>query len=196
MSVLLAVIAAVLLQQSAPADSEREIQRIAIEGWTAARAIANRGGAIELLGPVNIRLRELDTFSNLSARYAEIAIRAAVSAAQEERDELGLLLEHARDLSSQMGAGGGKLPEWPVPIDELEGELWLEVDRFTEAVAAFRRAAQNRPSPNAWIGLARAADRMGDRVTACQAYGAVAGRKDLPQSVEVEVSLYNLKCRV
>lgn len=195
MGLLLTLIATLLVQQPAPPDAEREIQRIAMEGWTAARAIANRGGAVDLLGPVNLRLRELDTFQNMSARYAEIAIRAAVSAAQEERDELGLLLEHARDLSAQMGAGAGKLPEWPVPIDELEGELWLEVDRFPEAVAAFQRATQTRPSPNAWIGLARAADRSGDRVTACQAYAAAANTKNLPTSVELEISLYNLKCK-
>jgi hypothetical protein len=196
MGLLLILMAALLFQQPAKPDAEQEIQRIALEGWTAARAVANRGGAVELLGPVNIRLKELDTFPNLSARYAEIAIRAAVSAAQEERDELGLLLEHARDLSRQMGTGAGKPPEWPVPVDELEGELWLEVDRFTEAVAAFQRATQIRPSPNAWIGLARAADRLGDRVTACQAYQTVQGTKSLPTSVELEISLYSLKCKM
>ena len=195
MGVLLILIAALLFQQPAQPDAEREIQRIALEGWTAARAVANRGGAVELLGPVNIRLRELDTFPNLSARYAEIAIRAAVSAAQEERDELGLLLEHARDLSRQMGTGAGKAPEWPVPIDELEGELWLEVDRFSEALTAFQRATRTRPTPNAWIGLARAADRLGDRVTACQAYAAIEGTKGLPKSVELEASIYGLKCK-
>ena len=192
---LLILITALLFQQPAKPDAEREIQRIALEGWTAARAIAVRGGPVELLGPVNIRLRELDTFPNMSARYAEIAIRAAVSAAQEERDELGLLLEHARDLSTQMGMGAGKPPEWPVPIDELEGELWLEVDRFAEARTAFQRATRTRPSPNAWIGLARSADRLGDRVTACQAYAAVQGTKGLPTSIELEISLYNLKCK-
>ena len=192
---MLLILIAALLQQPAKLDAEREIQRIALEGWTAARAIAVRGGAVELLGPVNIRLRELDTFPNLSARYAEIAIRAAVSAAQEERDELGLLLEHARDLSTQMGAGAGKPAEWPVPIDELEGELWLEVDRFAEARDAFQRATRTRPTPNAWIGLARAADRLGDRVTACQSYAAVEGTKNLPTSISLEVSLYSLKCK-
>ena len=192
---MLLILIAALLQQPAKPDAEREIQRIALEGWTAARNIAVRGGAVELLGPVNIRLRELDTFPNLSARYAEIAIRAAVSAAQEERDELGLLLEHARDLAAQISAGGRNPPEWPVPIDELEGELWLEVDRFTEARDAFQRATRTRPTPNAWIGLARASDRLGDRVTACQAYAAVEGTKGLPTSIALETSLYALKCK-
>ena len=91
-----------------------------MEGWTAARALAPKGGAVELLGPVNLRLKALDAFPDTSARYAEIAIRAAVSAAQEERDELALLLAHARDLSNQMELIGSPA-QWPLPIDELEG---------------------------------------------------------------------------
>ena len=94
-----------------------------MDGWTAARELAPKGGAVDLLGPVNLRLRELDAIPNMSARYAEIAIRAAVSAAQEEREEMGVLLAHARDLSDQMGIGGGTPPEWPLPIDELEGRV-------------------------------------------------------------------------
>src|SRR5215212_2785983 len=119
-------------------DVDRDVQRIAMEGWAAARAIAPRGGALELLGPVNIRLRELDAVDGLPARYAEVAIRAAVSAAQEERDEMGLLLVHARDLSNQMALIGTPA-EYPLPIDELEGELWFEVDRFTESRDAYER---------------------------------------------------------
>ena len=132
----------------------------------------------------------------MSARYAEIAIRAAVSAAQEERDEMGLLLTHARDLSNQMGIGGGTPAEWPLPIDELEGELWLEVDRFTESRDAYERATKQRGTPNAWIGLARAADKLGDTVTACRAYTTAGSTpKDLPTSVALEISLYALKCQ-
>ena len=126
---------------------------------------------------MNLRLRELDAIPNMSARYAEIAIRAAVSAAQEEREELGVLLAHARDLSNQMGIGGGTPPEWPLPIDELEGELWFEVDRFAESRDAYERADQARSRPrtpgSAWPGPA---DRLGDTVTACRAY--TAGRRD------------------
>jgi len=174
---------------------EQEIERVAMEGWIAARALAPKGGALELLGPVNLRLRELDKLPNTSARYAEIAIRAAVSAAQEERDELGLFLTHARDLSRQMAVAGAPA-EWPLPIDELEGELWLEVDRFPEARDAYERATKMKPTPNAWIGLARASDRLGDVVAACRAYtqaGAIAG---LPTAVELEISLYALKCKL
>ena len=184
-----------LAQEQQPAKSGPELQRIAIDGWTAARELAPKGGAVEFLGPVNLRLKALDAFPDTSARYAEIAIRAAVSAAQEERDELGLLLAHARDLSNQMQLIGSPA-QWPLPINELEGELWLEVDRFTEARDAYERATKSHPTPNAWIGLARASDRLGDVVTACRAYTTAASTKNLPSAVELEISLYALKCKI
>ncbi len=189
------LIGILLVQQPSRADVDREVQRIAMEGWIAARAIAPKGGAVELLGPVNIRLKELDEITKMSARYAETAIRAAVSAAQEERDEMALLLEHARSLSDLMGLAGGTPAEWPLPIDELEGELWLEVDRFPEARAAYEQATKLKPTPNAWIGLARAADKLGDIVTACRAYRSAAATPNLPPSVELEISIYRLKCK-
>ena len=164
-------------------------------GWLAARALVPKGGAVEFLGPVNERLKQLDEMPNMSARYAEIAIRAAVSAAQEEREEMALLLTHARDLSNQMAAGNRPPAEWPLPIDELEGELWLEVDRYTEARDAFERATNTNPSPNAWIGLARSSDKLGDTVTACRAYTTAAKTPGLPTSVELEISVYALKCQ-
>lgn len=192
---ILILIATLLLQQPAKAVPDSEVQRVAMAGWLAARALAPKGGAVELLGPVNERLKQLDDMPNQSARYAEVAIRAAVSAAQEEREEMALLLAHARDLSNQMGAGNRPPAEWPLPIDELEGELWLEVDRYPEARDAFERATNTRPSPNAWIGLARSSDRLGDTVTACRAYTSASATKNLPASVELEISVYALKCR-
>ena len=193
--VIFLLLGILLIQQPSGADRDRDVQRIAMEGWRAARAIAPKGGALELLGPVNVRLKELDEIPGMSARYAETAIRAAVSAAQEERDEMALLLEHARSLSDLMGVGGGTPAEWPLPIDELEGELWLEVDRFPEARDAYERATKLKPTPNAWIGLARASDKLGDVVTACRAYRSAAATPGLPPTVELEVSLYRLKCQ-
>ena len=164
-----------------------------MEGWRR-RGRLYCGGAAELLGPVNVRLRELDQLGGTPARYAEAAIRAAVSAAQEERDEMALQLEHARSLSDLMALTGPP-PESPLPIDELEGELWFEVDRFTESRDAYLRATKLKPTPNAWIGLARASDKLGDTASACRAYASAASQ-NLPPSVELEISLYRLKCQV
>jgi hypothetical protein len=193
--VIFLLLGILLIQQPTGVDRDADVQRIAMEGWRAARAIAPKGGALELLGPVNVRLKELDGIPKMSARYAETAIRAAVSAAQEERDEMALLLEHARSLSDSMGLGGGTPAEWPLPIDELEGELWLEVDRFPEARDAYERATKLNPTANAWVGLARSADKLGDRVTACRAYASASTTPNLPPSVELEISIYRLKCK-
>lgn len=192
--VIVLVVAWLFVQQPVMAP-EQDVRRVAMDGWTAARALAPKGGAVSLLGPVNLRLRALDQFPNMSARYAELAIRAAISAAQEEREEMALILEHAKGLSDQMAVGG--IPaQWPLPIDELAGELWFEVDRFDEARDAFARATKLNATPNAWIGLARASDKLGDVAAACRAYASASSTKNLPTSVELEISIYNLKCKI
>jgi hypothetical protein len=191
---LIVLIAALLIQQPAGAGPARDLQTIAMEGWRAARAIAPKGGAVELLGPVNIRLKELDELTGPRAEYAEAAIRAAVSAAQEERDEMALYLEHARSLSDILALTEPP-PQAPLPIDELEGELWFEVDRFADARDAYARAVKLKPTPNGWIGLARSSDKLGDTVTACRAYVSAEAEPNLPTSVELEISLYRLKCQ-
>lgn len=189
----LALIAAVLAVLGQ--DVDREVQRLAMDGWSAARALAPKGGALELLGPVNLRLRALDALPGMPARYADVAIRAAVSAAQEEREEMEVFLAHARDLSDTMALAGAPA-QWPLPIDELAGELWFEVDRFTEARDAFQRATKIKPTANAWVGLARASDRLGDVVGACTAYGQANATAGLPSAAEIEIGMYLLKCRI
>jgi len=186
---LIAVALATLVQ-----DVDREVQRLATEGWVAARALAPKGGALELLGPVNLRLRALDGLPGNAARYADAAIRAAVSAAQEEREEMAVFLAHARDLSDTMALAGAPA-QWPLPIDEMEGELRLEVDQYAEARDAYQRATKLKPTANAWIGLARASDRLGDLVGACAAYTQASSTAGLPAAVGIEISLYALKCK-
>ncbi|MGE0459795.1 MAG: alpha/beta fold hydrolase [Vicinamibacterales bacterium] len=150
---------------------------VAVDGWIEARRLAPLGGAPDRLGPINGLLRRLDedraalAATSVLGRlnlYAEAALRAAVAAAQDERDEMQAYLVHARDLATALAAAGQ--PMWPLPIDELEGELWLEADRFADARAAFARAASAGRGARGALGLARSLDRMGERAAACAAY--------------------------
>lgn len=150
---------------------------VAVDGWVEARRLAPLGGAPDRLGAINGLLRRLDadratlaaasTLGRLN-RYAEAALRAAVAAAQDERDEMQAYLVHARDLASALATA--RQPAWPLPIDDVEGELWLEVDRFADARAAFDRAAGAQRGARGVLGLARSLDRLGERAGACAAY--------------------------
>jgi tetratricopeptide (TPR) repeat protein len=164
-----AALTAVLLVTALQVGEPGPVARPAKAGWEAARALALKGGAVDALGPVNEQLQILDGMSgDHEARYADAAIRAAVSAAQDERDEMSIFLTHARALDAELRVLG-RPARWPLPIDELEGELWLEVDRYAEARAAYERATATTGSASSWLGLARVNQRLGDRDAACRA---------------------------
>lgn len=185
------------LTVSVPAqEGDLTIERLAQEGWLAARALAPIGAPRDRLGPVNRVLQQLDALiSREAARYADAAIRAALAAAQEERDEMAVYLAHARDLSNQMALSTSSA-RWPLPIDELEGELWFEVDRFQDAREAYERATKATGSPRAWLGLARVTRRFGDTPAACAAYKRIAtATADLSESEKIETAAYLLGCR-
>lgn len=152
--------------------AERVAALAGLHGWMAARAASDAGGAPAALGAAQ---RALDTLATSGpaasdAAYAHALVKAAVAAAQDERDDLQVWLEHAHDLSRRLGVGRAA-PRWPLPIDAAEGELWFAVDDFELSEAAFTRAlAAPAPPAMAWRGLARARDRRGDRVGACAAY--------------------------
>jgi hypothetical protein len=107
------------------------------------------------------------------ASYADAVLRATVAAAQDERDEMHVYLAHAGDLAGSL-ALAGQATVWPLPLDEVEGELWLEVDRFAEARAAFERAAAAGRGARAVVGLARTLERQGEVSAACAAYRRAA----------------------
>lgn len=189
-----AVLVLALVVPIASQDTEREIERVANEGWLAARALAPIGAPRDRLGPVNRSLERLDVLiANVAARYADAAIRAGISAAQEERDEMAVFLAHARALSDQMALTGAAA-RWPLPIDELEGELWFEVDRFIEARDAYQRATSTSARPTAWLGLARVQVRLGDTAAACTAYRAIAATK-LGEPADTETAAFLLRCQ-
>lgn len=149
------------------------LARLSLLGFDEARRLAAFGGDIDRQRPTQQALEELgklrDGNIDLEIEYAETAIRAAVAAAQDERDELDLLLTHARDLTERLAARSRRAI-WPRPFNVLAGELWLEVDRFDEARAAFERAAKADASPTAIVGLARSLARLGRREESCRTF--------------------------
>jgi hypothetical protein len=98
-----------------------------------------------------------------------LSVQAAIAAAQEEREEMALVLAHAIDLERDLVHD--RMPALPVPVRELAGDLWLEVDRehdarreYTASLAAFPGRARSL------LGLARASARAGDAALATDAY--------------------------
>lgn len=139
-------------------------------GWHAAQAAAAHGGSDESLADVRAALQAIGPESGASASaYAAALLRAATVAAQDERDELQLWIEHARSLASRM-ALAKEQARWPLPIDLAEGELWSSVSDYELAEASYARALAERDSAAGWRGLARARDRRGNRAGACAAY--------------------------
>jgi tetratricopeptide (TPR) repeat protein len=170
-----AIAAAVLWSTAVAAQPESDaIVRLARSGWEAARLAARSGGSAEDLAPAAKLLAELDTVVSesrwrLQGIYARSLVAAAMAAAQDERGELEVHLTHARDLSARLETSAYPA-EWPMPIDEAAGELWLEVEEYAEALPAFQRAVARKPTPLAWLGLARSAARLADTTRACDGY--------------------------
>ncbi len=151
------------------------LSRVALGGWDEARRLAPRGGAAELLKPAQQAIADLEAWAmgemRLEAGYAQASLRAAIAAAQDERPEMQVWLDHARDLAERLVARGRRAA-WPRPFNLLAGELWFEVDRYDEARRAFERAVRAEESPLARVGLAQSLSRLERRDEAC----AVAGR--------------------
>lgn len=167
-----------LAGDTSPPCEVRRVLWLGLRGWVQARALAPAGGAAELLGPVKGTLDDLQALKRtavaLEAEYAEMAVRAAIAAAQDERPEMELLLTHARDLSERLELRGRPMSV-PRPLHVLAGELWFEVDRYDAARAAFEAAIRVRPTPAAYVGLARAHSRLGQHQEACAAYARADG---------------------
>ena len=155
-----------------------ELARLAVTGWFEARSLAAVGGAVDKQAPVQAALDQLDKLKASAAaspvaaieiEYAQTIVRAAVSAAQDERAEMELLLGHARDLVQRLQSRSVRAV-WPRPYNAAAGELWFEVDRYEEARAAFDRAVQADGSAASLVGLARALARLNRLDEACAAY--------------------------
>ncbi len=141
------------------------------DGWQAAVVAASRGGSDESLTGVRAALASLGAPGPAATHgaYATAVLSASTAAAQDERDEMQVWLEHARALASRLALAGDRA-RWPLPIDLVDGELWSRVDDYEQAESSYTRALAERDSAAGWRGLARARDRRGNREGACAAY--------------------------
>jgi tetratricopeptide (TPR) repeat protein len=135
--------------------------------------------AVRLDGPASLETaRAMHDALEADARRAgrrsiveleRLSVQAAIAAAQEEREEMALVLLHAIDLENELGQG--VKPLLAIPVRELAGDLWLEVDRERDARREYLAALSRFPGrARSVLGLARASEALGDVATARDAY--------------------------
>jgi len=173
-----------------------------VHGLIAARDAYRYGGSAESLGPVKLAIKELESRSpgSSAAEIARVVLQAASAAAQSEREEMGLLLEHALNLEKQARAAGQ--PGAPiVSAFEVTGDLWLQVHRFEDAHRAYVAAsAQVGSTRRITLGLARTAFRLGEVPAACEHYrllvsGWPKSGGEPPELGEARTFLRRAECR-
>ena len=149
-----------------------ELPLIYLRGLVAARAAYAKGGDEASLAPVRAAIAAVGERAALGevAEIAGFVLRAAVAAAQSERDEMSVLLAQALQVERGRGARGlGGAPL--IAAHEIAGDLWLQVHRFDEAAAAYRVArGYAADSPRVTAGLARALARQNQVPQACEEY--------------------------
>ena len=169
--------------------TEARLAAVYLRGLVAARAAYPFGGSAESIAPVERALAEVEREPLRSmgeARIVRFVLQAAIAAAQSEREEVALLIEHATDLETQRRSAG--LSGAPVvTAAEVAGDLWLQVHRYDDARRAYARAADRiGRTPRVVLGLARTAVRLFDWPTACAEYKAVvAGWRSAGQPLEI-----------
>jgi hypothetical protein len=149
-----------------------------LRGLIAARAAYAQGGSPESLEPVRQAVAMLDRLDQGlpgSAEIARFVLMAAAAAAQSERDEMALLIDHAMQLELVQFAAAQ--PGAPVlTAHGVAGDLWLQVHRYQEAQGAYVLAAERvGRTPGVMLGLARSASRLKDLAAACREYRALLG---------------------
>ena len=153
-----------------------ELALIYLRGLTAAKAAYARGGDEASLAPVRAAIAAAGERAALGevAEIVGFVLRAAMAAAQSERDEMAVMLAQALQVERGRGARGqGGAPL--ISAHEMAGELWLQVHRYDEAAAAYRIGrAYAGDSPRTTIGLARALARQNQAGAACEEYRRLA----------------------
>lgn len=152
---------------------EAELAGHYLRGLLAARAAYRDGGTAASLAPTRLAMASIDARADRAPAFAAIAravLQAAAAAAQSERDEMALFLEHAVRLEAiQIEAGENPLPV--ATAHDVAGDLWLQVHRYDEALQAYERALERvGPAPRILLGLARSSARTGNVPAACGYY--------------------------
>lgn len=176
---------------------------LAVDGWVEGRRLALIGGAPDALARMRDTLARIEAIRAgrpatallaQMAAYADAVLRAAVAAAQDERDEMEVYLVHARTLANSLALAKVARP-WPLPIDVVEGELWLEVDRFTEARDAFARVTDRGLAERVALGAGQALERLKEATAACDAYRRAAVGTLVPDWTDrARQAVVRLKC--
>ena len=112
----------------------------------------------------------LDALDGAVASISHHEVMALVHAARGQADEALARMDEAVELAEGRGVPRG--PTNPLkPAHELYGEILLDLDRATAAVARFEQSLLRTPNRSlSLIGLARAAAATGDLETARQQY--------------------------
>jgi hypothetical protein len=139
-------------------------------GWLAAARAHAAGGTEESLAAVRSALAVLEPgghAGSLDAGYAAAMLHAAAAAAQHERGEMQVWLEHAAGLAGRLVPGARP---WPMAPAILEGELWLMLRDPALADAAFQRSLTDGETPIALRGLGRARSSGANMTGGCEPY--------------------------
>lgn len=169
---------------------EAELAGHYLRGLLAARAAYKDGGSEASLAPTRLAIAAIDARAVEAPAFAAMAravLLAAAAAAQSERDEMALHLEHAVRLEAvQVEAGQDPLPV--ATAHDVAGDLWLQVHRYEEARRAYERALERiGPGPRTLIGLARSLARTANVPAACGYYRRLLDwwdtRRDQPAEI-------------
>lgn len=141
-----------------------------------ARDAYSSGGDATSLQPVMLAIATLEQQAaggDVRAELMRVILLAAVAAAQSERGDMALLLEHAMAMERRLVAEGGSGAPG-VTAHEAAGDLWLQVHRFESAAAAYTAAAQLfGGTSRITLGLAHVAVQTKQAEPACRAYRAL-----------------------
>ena len=134
---------------------------IYLTGLVAAEEAWRQGGTETALAPVRAAVANLEMRKGQpAADIARLVLLAGAAAAQNERDELSLLLLQAMQIERlQRAAGEPGLPY--LAAHEAAGDFWMRVSRYGEAVRAYEAAIEQiGATERLEANLARARQRL------------------------------------